>query len=222
MVNRIRENVDPSELTLDDQNANKGTERGSYLITESLREAGPGRSIVVDKNGKVIGGNKTLEAAIAAGLHVTVIPSHGESLLVHQRMDLDLDDPDSPARKLAYLDNRSQQVSLEWDLEQLEKDHNEGKVDLTEFFWASELESMGVNIETELSGPDQKKASYTPQNMDPPEDDPVVAGQIYHCGNHRVVVGEEVRQGEAQVMLKAFEAYTGAYCEIVGGDDFDL
>jgi hypothetical protein len=223
MVDRIREGVDPSELTLDTENANRGTERGSYLLTESLREAGPGRSIVVDKHGKVIGGNKTLEAAIAAGIPLTVIPSHGESLVVHQRMDLDLDDPESPARKLAYLDNRSQQVSLEWDIEQMQADHMQGKVDLTEFFWVSELEQMGIEIETELTADIPQKESYRPQSMDPPMEDPVVAGQVYRCGGHTLSVGQEIKQGDALVMIRAFEEYTGTVCEIENPDgDFDL
>lgn len=220
MVNRIRENVDPSELIPDERNANKGTERGSYLIAESLREAGPGRSIVVDKHGKVIGGNKTLEAAIAAGIPVTIIPSHGESLVVHQRMDLDLDDPNTAARKLAYLDNRSQQVSLEWDVEQLQADHMQGTVDLTEFFWESELSAMGVDVETELSGADHPKESYRPETMAPPTDDPIQTGQVYFCGGHQLIIGEVRKPGDAEVMLKAYEQFTGETCEIADAEDF--
>ena len=164
MVERIRENVDPTELTLDDANANRGTERGSFLIAESLRRGGAGRSIVVDKHGKVVGGNKTLEAAVAAGIPITIVRSRGDTLIAHQRDDLDLDDPDSPARYLAYMDNRSQQVSMEWDLEQLQRDHMEGKVDLTEFFWVSELQEMGVDVETELQGNDTPKSLHAPEH----------------------------------------------------------
>lgn len=220
MVNRVRENVDPSELIPDERNANKGTERGSYLIAESLRDAGPGRSIVLDKDGRVIAGNKTLEAAIAAGLQVTVIPSHGESLIAHQRLDLSLDDPESPARKLAYLDNRSSEVSLEWDAEQLQRDHMEGVVDLTEFFWESELSAMGVDVETELSGSDHPKESYRPETMEPPTDDPVQTGQVYFCGGHQVIIGEVRKPGDAEVMLKAYEQFTGETCEIADAEDF--
>ena len=44
----------------DSRNANKGTERGLALLDKSLRQYGAGRSILVDKNGRVIAGNKTL------------------------------------------------------------------------------------------------------------------------------------------------------------------
>ena len=42
----------------DTKNANKGTERGRYMVEASLRETGAGRSIVLDKDGRIIAGNK--------------------------------------------------------------------------------------------------------------------------------------------------------------------
>lgn len=43
-----------SNLSLDDKNANRGTERGRHLLAESLKKLGAGRSIVCDRNGRVI------------------------------------------------------------------------------------------------------------------------------------------------------------------------
>ena len=42
----------------DQHNANKGTERGKELLDQSIKELGAGRSILVDKDGHVIAGNK--------------------------------------------------------------------------------------------------------------------------------------------------------------------
>ena len=56
------------DLTPDPQNANKGTERGVEMLEQSLRSYGAGRSLLIDKNGVVIAGNKTLEAAASIGL----------------------------------------------------------------------------------------------------------------------------------------------------------
>jgi len=53
------------ELKQDPRNANKGTERGRQTVRQSLRDCGTGRSIVVDKDGVILAGNKTAEAAIA-------------------------------------------------------------------------------------------------------------------------------------------------------------
>ena len=67
------------DLIQDDRNLNKGTERGQQLIEKSLREFGAGRSILLDKNNRIIAGNKTQEAAIKAGIKkVRVIETTGD------------------------------------------------------------------------------------------------------------------------------------------------
>ncbi len=57
-----------SDLVPDSANANRGTERGSAMIEDSLRKFGAGRSILIDKHGNVIAGNKTLEHAVDTDL----------------------------------------------------------------------------------------------------------------------------------------------------------
>jgi len=105
-------------LKFDDKNANRGTERGRELVRKSLQKYGAGRSILVDKNGKVIAGNKTLEQAIAEGIEIEMIKSDGKRLIVHQRTDLDLD-KDQAARELAIADNRTSEIGLDWDFDLL-------------------------------------------------------------------------------------------------------
>jgi hypothetical protein len=48
-----------ADLTPDRKNANKGTPRGSQMIEDSFRQYGAGRSILIDKNGLIIAGNKS-------------------------------------------------------------------------------------------------------------------------------------------------------------------
>ena len=80
-----------SQLVLDEKNANKGTKRGRELLEESLGKYGAGRSVVVDRHNRVIAGNKTVEAARAAGIEsIAVIETDGSSLVAVQRGDLDL------------------------------------------------------------------------------------------------------------------------------------
>ena len=57
----------------DEKNANRGTERGRFLLEKSLRELGAGRSILADKNGKLIAGNKTAEVAAEIGMEDAII-----------------------------------------------------------------------------------------------------------------------------------------------------
>lgn len=108
------------DFTPDKKNANKGTARGQKQIVSSIQASGVGRSIVTDKNGVIIGGNKSLEAmAEIFGVEAEpiVIKSDGKRPLIHVREDLDLDDPDpnNPARKLAYNDNITSWLSFELD-----------------------------------------------------------------------------------------------------------
>src|SRR5688572_7740741 len=61
------------DLELDDRPANKGTPRGRAALAESIRTFGAGRSIVVDRAGRVIAGNKVLTAAKDLDLSITVV-----------------------------------------------------------------------------------------------------------------------------------------------------
>jgi len=128
-----------ADLTPDKRNANKGTERGRYMLERSLRETGAGRSIVVDQYGKVIAGNKTLEVAEELGLSIVVVQTTGNELVVVQRKDLALDD--ERARKLAYYDNRTSEVGLAWDAERIVADLDTS-LSLSELFYKEELETI--------------------------------------------------------------------------------
>lgn len=126
------------DLTPDPRNANRGTERGSGMLETSLREYGAGRSLLVDKHGVVIAGNKTLEAASSIGFErVRVVETDGSELVVVQRTDLDLAE-DARAKALAVADNRVAQVGLEWEPDVL-SELVDGGVDLSKMFTDDEL-----------------------------------------------------------------------------------
>src|SRR3954468_23199706 len=129
-----------AELTFDDRNANRGTERGASLLENSLREYGAGRSILLDKKGKIIAGNKTVEQAGSIGLDdVIVVQTDGTKLVAVQRTDLDLE-KDPRAKALAIADNRVGQVSLEWDPQVLAELGQE--IDLSKFWSDEELNTL--------------------------------------------------------------------------------
>ena len=107
--------IDIEELAQDQRNFNKGTEQGQELMERSFKEMGAGRSILIDKNGNIIAGNKSQKAAIAAGIKkVRVIETTGDELVAVKRTDVDIDSAEG--RKMAYLDNLTTQVNLTWDL----------------------------------------------------------------------------------------------------------
>ena len=104
--------IDIQELVQDQHNFNKGTEQGGQLMEKSFKELGAGRSILVDKNGNIIAGNKSQKAAMAAGIkRVRVIETTGDELIAVKRTDVDIDSAEG--RRMAYLDNLTTQVNLE-------------------------------------------------------------------------------------------------------------
>ena len=79
-----------SDLTGDPHNANRGTSRGLAALDRSLRDYGAGRSVLIDRAGRVIAGNKTVERARELGLGLRIVSTDGQELIAVQRQDLDL------------------------------------------------------------------------------------------------------------------------------------
>lgn len=93
-----------SDLKFDNKNINKGTEYGNSLLLKSLQNVGAGRSVLADKNGVLIAGNKTIEAAAAIGMDkIRVVETNGDEIVVVQRMDIDINDKKGVEMKI--LDN---------------------------------------------------------------------------------------------------------------------
>jgi len=126
------------ELTPDADNQNRGTERGVGVLEHSVQHHGAGRSILLDKHGRIIAGNKTAEAAASVGMHdVIIVPTDGTKLVAVQRTDLDLL-TDVRARELAIADNRTGELGLSWDAESLQRAREAG-ADLSPYFSDEEL-----------------------------------------------------------------------------------
>jgi len=144
-------NIKLSELTPDNLNANKGTQRGTGMLEKSLRDYGAGRSILVDKSGRIIAGNKTVEAAGSIGLdEAIIVETDGSKVVIVKRTDLSLDSVE--ARGLAIADNRVSEVGLEWDLEALDKIGEE--LDLSQFWFDGELPTLDLNSMEDAEFPD--------------------------------------------------------------------
>lgn len=130
----------PLEALLDDErNANRGTERGHAVLGRSVREFGAGRSLVVDREGRLVAGNKTREAMLEAGFtKAVVVKTDGRTAVVVQRDDWDLSDLEGAARRYAFADNRAGELDLLWDSSQIRLDVDDG-VDLAGLFSDTEL-----------------------------------------------------------------------------------
>lgn len=183
-----------SKLILDERNANKGTKRGRELLGESLEKYGAGRSVVVDRHDRVIAGNKTVEAARAAGMKsIAVIESDGSSLVVVQRSDLDLK-KDKKARELAIADNRVGELDLEWNPEVLAS----LDVDLEQFWNENELNALLKDFRnSELPAPEPKldQASELQKKWK------TARGQIWEIGQHRLMCGDSCSDRDVRALM---------------------
>lgn len=176
-------------ITPDKKNANKGTKRGKELLHQSLRELGGGRSILLDRDGNVVAGNKTFEGAQEIGLTVRIVKADRGELVAVQREDLDLNDPTGEARRLAYLDNRVGELDLAWDAEQLADDLALGMeldgVGFLEGELRALLEQAGIEQQT-LTDPGEQtdKADALLAKWG------VELGQVWSLGDHRLLCGD--------------------------------
>ena len=115
----MSETIDINELIQDDHNFNKGTSRGQALLEKSFEELGAGRSILVDKDNRIIAGNKSQKAAAKKGIQkVIVVETDGTELVAVKRTDVELDS--ATGRKLALADNTTASVNLSWDGNELQ------------------------------------------------------------------------------------------------------
>ena len=153
MTKIIETNIE--SIVPDNKNFNKGTEYGDRLMDESLRKFGLARSIVIDKNNRIIAGNKTAEKAADIGFtDVLVVEVDGNQLVAVKRKDIDLDS--AKGRELALADNATSKANLAWDESLIEEVSQQ---------WGFEPQDWGVDVfqqeEPEQEEPSGKKEIST-------------------------------------------------------------
>lgn len=170
---------------LDPHNANLGTERGDAALEHSLRRYGAGRSILLDRHGTTVAGNKTRQKAEELGIPIREVESDGSELVAVRRMDLDLA-TDPVARELAYADNRVAELDLSWDRAQIAADVADG-LDLSAFWTGDELPWRDMADEESEVPPDSSSVAGDPAVPLPP------VGSVWSIpttyGTHTLIVG---------------------------------
>jgi DNA modification methylase len=192
------------DLIPDNKNFNKGTEYGNNLIEKSLRKFGAGRSILIDKNNRIIAGNKTIENATAIGLEdLQIVESDGTKIIAVKRTDIDLDS--KAGRELALADNATAKANIDWDIETTFEVANEFGFDAGEWGIKEEVEEL--------------EAKEDDFDTTPPETPITVLGDLYEIGEHRLLCGdstqtdtfEKLMDGELADMVVTDPPYNVAY-----------
>lgn len=186
----------PSELTPDANNYNKGTEFGGGLIEKSLRKLGAGRSILLDKNGKVIAGNKTLENAVNAGFgddDLIVVQTTGKQIVAVQRMDLDLDS--KMGKEMALADNATAKANIEWDTDALASDWN-----------SDEISDWGVGVASDWAqGDNSINSEAVEDDFDVPDiktvQTDIVLGDKFEIGDHILLCGDSTNSHDVERIM---------------------
>lgn len=195
MASKAKEKViGIEELVQDQHNFNKGTEQGGQLMEQSFKELGAGRSILVDKNGNIIAGNKSQKAAMAAGIkRVRVIETTGDELIAVKRTDVDIDS--EGCRRMAYLDNLTNQVNLVWDKEELDAVQAECE--------GFDINDYGIDLGFSTDEPDES-AKVTEDNFDE-DKEPVETickpGDIWKLGDHRLMCGDSTKSEDVARLM---------------------
>lgn len=155
--------VDIRDIIPDDHNFNAGTQKGREMIEKSFRELGAGRSILLDKNNRIIAGNKSQQAAIAAGIKkVRVIETTGDELVAVKRTDIDINSKEG--REMALLDNLTTQVNLNWDDVELQNMADEYDIEMNDWNMAlPDIADPDEQPTTEAKDVKELKLIFTPE-----------------------------------------------------------
>ena len=188
--------VSVDDLIQDDHNFNKGTEQGQQLIERSFRECGAGRSVFIDKDNRLVGGNKAQKGFKAAGKkRVVIVDSDPDTLVAVRRKDVSLDSAEG--RRMALLDNLTTQVNLAWDPSEIEAVQTEApEFDVTDFGFDPENLPQVVmpGDETKpVSNVNEKPAEEDDFDPDAKFETKVKEGDIWQLGEHRLLCGDSTK-----------------------------
>lgn len=127
----------------DEENANRHTLRGRTLVHKGMKNRGYARPAFAAKDGTVLGGNlSTLDVAVDIGLgqgKVLVVETDGRLPIIHKRVDVEAGT--EAARLLALEDNRTAEISLDWNPAVMVDFLGDG-LDLSELWTPDELSVM--------------------------------------------------------------------------------
>ena len=194
----MEKTIDINQLAQDQHNFNKGTKAGAKMMKRSLEQLGAGRSILIDKDGNIIAGNKTQQAAIEAGIKkVRVVESDGTELVAVKRTDVALDS--KQGRELALLDNLTTQINLEWDKAELQSISDEVGMCIED--WGVQLSDLpGAMPEQEVKEDDFDETKDPVQTVCQP-------GDLWQLGDHRLLCGDSTKAEDIQRLMQGETAH---------------
>lgn len=196
--------INIEELVQDDHNFNKGTEAGAKLIEKSFADHGAGRSVLLDKDNRLIAGNKATKGAIASGIKkVRLIETTGDELIAVKRTDISLDSKEG--REMAMLDNLTTQVNMSWDKVELETVAEQCQgFDVSQFgFDIDSLPSAQVSDGNSGNSSRAKKQAKEDDFDDKKDQIHVLCkpGDVWQLGEHRLMCGDSIDLQQVKALM---------------------
>ena len=149
------------------------------MITESLREFGPARSIVTDEAGRILAGQAVVQAARTEGLsRVRFVDADRKTVIAVRVSGLS----EAEKVRLAVMDNRTSELA-EWNPAMLEELRAEGLV-LEDLWGADELEHLFAQPQPPIDGRTDPDAIPAPRHTS------IRQGDLFELGRHRLICGD--------------------------------
>ena len=175
------------EIKFDKRNYRIHNDRNKKLIKKSLEECGAGRSIVVDNDGEIIGGNGIYEAW--GNRPVKVIETDGSELVVVKRTDLSTDD--EKRKKLAVMDNTASDTA-EMDVKLVIDD-----------FGIDTATELGLDVPDVEVGENQEVVEdEVPEQVETR----CKRGDIWKLGEHRLMCGDSTVVADVEKLMDGQKA----------------
>lgn len=178
-----------TNIQLDPRNYRVHSKENKELIKQSLTECGAGRSVLIDKEGKLIAGNGVFEQAQKLKIPTQIVPTDGTKLIVVQRTDLAT--ADQKRKKLAVFDN-SASDSSEFNYEKIRED-----------FKVEEIKELGVkDPKLKVEQEREIKEDVVPVLTTPR----VHVGDIWTLGRHRLICGDSTDEKTIKRLMAGVQA----------------
>lgn len=176
------------EIKFDKRNYRKHDDKNKELIKKSLEECGTGRSIIIDNENEIIGGNGVYEQAKKLNIPVKIIETDGTELIAIKRTDLATND--EKRKQLAVMDN-STSDSSEWELEALAED-----------FETEQLQEWGLDAEFKSLDAEEVIEDEVPEEVETR----AKLGDIWQLGKHRLMCGDSTSITDVEKLMNGVKA----------------
>lgn len=171
------------DIKFDRRNYRIHSQKNKDLIKKSVEECGFGRSIIVDSENEIIGGNG-LVSSIPKDTKIKVIETKGDELVVVKRTDLKTGD--EKRKKLGIYDNSTTDTS-EFNMDLLQEDYT-----------PEELTDLGIEIETTDVPTEQIEEDDIPEEVQTRTQ----VGDLWKLGDHFLLVGDSTKQEDIDKLMQ--------------------